>query len=457
MADWFVSATGTGSGLTAATACSCLRVITRSAMAYGDTVWVSRNMVMDIGGSGSDRRNWPRGDGNSLDSNSHQLIVGWPSPGDPYYEVRPTEAVSEGWDTHSPAVAGINYPVWVGSSSAGGDNSFWFDGSLSVPKNIIANFCYANSSGGLGSISYYFFKNVHNRRMNIHLLNCRMEEEWSNVTDVTMTLSAWNGVDGVLDEGTGLRKLTITASSVIDRLFSRNRTYEVQEVDHVHILSSSVAWLFSGDNAVNERADKILYIRRITGVKPWEGLGPTNHFSTSDDIAHHFAIDDYYGEGPYLPDGRNGLPWRVNSAVRYNGVDAVYADITSGANGYGANGQWVYRRPPVEAYINVTSGTPFTLKWPVRVASRHIWGYHVEVNIKSPGIRVTEASTAHWQAGSLNAWTGSFNNVGSAYVFTNTYTPQETGLVPVNIRVVDLGVANKGGGQICLAPFPEIV
>lgn len=449
MADWFVdkSIVG-GNGTDPASAFASVLSITWSP---GDLAWVRKTHTEQLTNS----QFLGCGSPSSPGTNQWFRVIGWPSSGDLFYATRPARGVTVGWDSDVASsvphdVFGYNWPTIVGSSNsavvgilagyqtgiynfafhnvaAGGGAAPLYTGLGDIRDHVLDNvFISIGSDGGGGP----FGANVFNAMIG-RLIICG-----STTTNVKMINGAAN-----------IRQLEIHSRAMIGGAASGIVDCQATcDIANIINWSNSISYLFSTNNTNHRETGwappPIGHIGRITGVRPYSGYHAAEGNFTSD-----LRVDDYFGEGPIVFGG--GLTRVLSSGeAQHNALSAIQFSVqshTAGTNFQYNDGR--QRWPNVRKFFNVTSGTTLTICVPVYVDSTAVFSLFsglVRGYMPLLGWQGSACNSGNTIAGSYTNWTGSLIGGGSAWLWTNTFTPKETGTFPFDLHFGAWLTANSG-------------
>jgi len=307
MANWYVdsAATGTNSGTSPANAAWNIRSLTFNGPVPGDDVWVRRTWCATannfIGRSG-----W--------NPNSVSLIniIGWPSSGDPFYDARPIEAISAGWDSDPAPFTNVPYPYFSNSRGTGAIALF----QAGNRGFHVTNFAIVSSNAQSGIT---LGPEVGQSYGKLFLWNHRLST--ADVEEIVLCTST-NETNGVFQDIVNVGRLHVTQSCNITTALFDNGVW----VGEVWNDCTSVAALFT----------------RTTGNAPANvGVVRGNPFNFGDSFegfegantkyipAH---IENWFGAGPRrLSAGLGGYTTFVANSVTasYSGVNSAGANATA--------------------------------------------------------------------------------------------------------------------------------
>jgi len=443
MADWFFDpgAVGTASGSSAANAflnCNSWFALQNSAtgLLTTDRVWFRRTSQASMVPSSAQ---WGR-QGWDLNQNIGWLI-GWPKSGEPFYEARPGDARSAGWDAdvNTYVNTDINMAVWAHSG----------DPHPSAPLMGVgmSNFCI-NQLGGVSRLRANSSQYIPKR--NIHYLNTG-QTGMHNFDDISITTS----IHIVLQTPVQGGRITLTASTVVNTsLFNEGVVYAINEL--VTTTNSYRALHAQNINGTDEA--------KRSEINVWRGNPPNTGLINTAQARWNSVpviVYDCFSNGPAL---LQGAGWSINvnlatsAEARVNSAPMLSTlDITSqagtgwrshAARFYGAQAQL---NADARAFISVTSGIPVHVRWPFMttnsiVANPATTGVPIEMIVQGPGGRTVYANSL--KAGAVSSWSGNSVSAGSAWLAEFNWTPPDTrthfinllvGLVPGSVGKVYIG------------------
>lgn len=460
--DFFVdsSAVGLGDGTSPANAAINITSLwsTITSANFGANVWVRRNHWTDI----SDTRSASYGPAASIlgstNVNSHPYgwTIGWPNSGDPFYEERPVSAVSAGWDASTSLT--FMWPTLVLSGSPTSSNG--------IRRHCgLTNFTVIQSGGNVGQaiITDFFGSSTFSHLGWVGIGTPLGAGTSRDCEHVVLCITAGSGVHFI--NADACRKITIAASCMLASNITAGfgALYKLaggQRNEEIVNLSNSISVLFELADA-NVRIGAS--IGRVRGIRPYSmDVNPTG--------AGQYAtlhIDDYFGAPAIFRSRNQGISGYLVSSP---GV-AVYSGSTAfrtASDSYGTAisvgniyGQFENHFAPVRQNIQVTSGVPLTIRLPIAVTNVGTFDYiirgtgRVHVPAAGCGERKFSLANSGIQPGSSGLWTGSMTGVQSYYQLFASFTPQETAVVPLALRLP--GQSNIGSGAaIYYPPYVEV-
>lgn len=435
MPDWFFdpTAAGTASGSSAANAFinpNSWFALQNSAggLAFGDRVWFRRTSQASMVPSSAywGKSGWARTDKTGW-------FIGWPLSGDPFYDSRPGDARSAGWDAdvNTYVNTDINLAVWAHSGDP--------HPSAPVFGWGIANICMMQVAG-TSRIRANSSSSIPKR--NVHLLNQGIPQI-ANFDRATIT----GCLNALLGEPISGGKLTISASSVVNTaIFPNDAAFIIEEL----IINTNSAQFLFGSNINTSTSARRSEINRMSGIKPWGGtINVTNNRWTTIP----WIIYDFYGEGPLITAGGgfgtntytpNSAHARINSVPCLTVIDVPPQGgtnyINAAANHYG---EFYSGNANARALVAVTSGIPIHVRWPILTNGSLnidpvITGVPVQMIVRGPNGRVLNIDSL--TAGSVSSWSGTSVSAGSAWSANFNWTPVATGS-----HYIDLIVSKKTG------------
>lgn len=444
MANWYVdsAAVGTNSGDTPANAAWNITSLTFAAasagVAPGDFVWVRRTWC-STAGIFIGRSGW------NVNSQPLMFIVGWPNSGDPYYDIRPGEARSAGWDSDAAPFTNVPYPYFSSSRATSqvvlfqnNNRGFHITNFAMVASNAHSRVGFPQEVGQ--TFGKWFIWN--------HLFQVGEADE------ITLCHSTNESV-GVFPDDVTIGRLHVTQSCNITTGLFGNPIF----VGEVFIDCTSV-------NA---------FATRRTGLRPANyGVVRGNPFVRGDEIdgfagsntryqVHH--IENWFGSGPRrLAAGLGGYTTFVANSVTasYSGVNSAGASATAlsvRSSGPGVQsmidmqmGYNTWGGAARDTYI-AQSGVTYEATLPVYItratcvdAFRLGWLQAAGAASKFERTHVIPGTPARWQGQSIGA--------GSAYLMRFQFTAFDTGTVALGGFP---GVfVNPNTCYIHVAPFFEV-
>lgn len=434
MAEWFFDpgAAGTGSGSSAANAFvnpNSWFALQNSAggLTFGDRVWFRRTSQASMVPSSAfwGRSGWIRTD-------KQGWFIGWPRSGDPFYDVRPGDARSAGWDAdvNTYVNTDINWAVWIHSG----------DPHPSAPTIGwgMANLCIQQVGGATSRLRANSAADIPKR--SLHYINTA-NTALMNVDGITITHSHGNSLITPIGGG----KITLSGSTMINTaVFPEGAGFAIEEL----IINTNSVQFFHSNNINAANGGYRAEINRVSGNKPWGG--PINTSSNRWNSIP-IIIYDYYGEGPFILMGAgwsqaNYMPSsahaQVNSMRCLSVIDVVaqggtnYVSIP--ARGYGEFNQ---ANADARALVNVTSGVPIHVRWPLLNNGSMNFdpvttGVPVQMIVRGPGGRTLYINSL--AAGAVTSWSGASVSAGSAWSADFSWTPTATGS-----HMIDLLISRK--------------
>lgn len=311
MANWYVdsAAVGTNSGDTPANAAWNITSLTFAAasagVAPGDFVWVRRTWC-STAGIFIGRSGW------NVNSQPLMYIVGWPNSGDPFYDIRPGEARSAGWDADAAPFTNVPYPYFSSSRAAlqipvfqSNNRGFHITNFAWVASNALSRLSFGQEVGQ--TYGKWFIWN--------HLFTS------GDAEDITYCTSHAETTGTFIDE-CYINRLHITQSCNITTGLFGNIIY--------------IGEVFNDCNSVNAFG-----VRRTGACPANVGVVRGNPF-TSDDAIDGFAasntryqsihVENWFGAGPRrLGAGLGGYTTFVANSVTasYSGVNSAGANATA--------------------------------------------------------------------------------------------------------------------------------
>lgn len=447
--DLFIdaSATGTGSGDTPANACT--QIINNSLMVAGVRAWVRRTHV-ESGNGGNLGPNI-----NDFVKNHRGWIIGWPSSGDPFYEIRPAAGISAGWDSDHSALGiyttyGLDFPTICASGNLVGPTLTY--GTVLANMNI--DQLSANGA----------FRTLTRARPSAFMENVAFTCQQGPVTSMQLDfVDAHMGRMWLISSGAGfgtnndfyideliVHSLTTNSGG----LMLRPNANVMHQINLLVNYSSSIDFLFFDQGGTMFDRAQIMngIIGRVCGVKPYSGafLPTINGFAYDE----AYRIDDWFGEGPMI-----GSKWgpRVSLAASadamYNNARALFITVQSWNHtdqAVGARAMFTY---PMRKLFDVTSGSAITVYVPIYVDSTAVWSLSagdMKMRLRAAGCGGTIITSAHVLPGSTTFWGGAKLGGGVAYHLVNTFVPTEDASVPLEIflPVLTLSEAIGYGGYM---------
>jgi hypothetical protein len=423
MPDWFFDpdAAGTGSGSSAADAftnCNSWFALQNSAngLAFGDRVWFRRTSQASMTPSSAQ---WGR-QGWSVINNPYGWFIGWPKSGEPFYDARPGDARSAGWDldVNTYVNTDINMAVWAHVNDP--------HPSAPVTGWGIANICVSQISGTNRTRMNSSF---YNPKRNLHFLNVAFTAMF-NFDGVSITSSQHQ----IMQAPVGGGRLTLTASSVVNTaIFGEGQLYAINEL----VTDTNSYRALHANNLNGSDTARRSEINVWRGNKPNQGnvSVANNRWNSTPTI-----IYDFFGEGPYVMCGGGWIPSHrlISSAdVAVNSQPIVSAiEVSSqGGSNYLVGGARFYGEPymanaDARAYISVNCGIPVHVRWPIMnvhslVVDPVIVGAPIEMIVQGPGGRTLQAHSL--TPTSVSSWSGNSVSAGSAWLAEFNWVPGATG------------------------------
>lgn len=419
MANWYVdsAAVGTNSGDTPANAAWNITSLTFAAasagVAPGDYVWVRRTWC-STAGIFIGRSGW------NVNSQPMMHIVGWPNSGDPYYDIRPGEARSAGWDVDAAPFTNVPYPYFSSSRASSqivlfqsNNRGFHITNFAMVASNAHSRIAFGQEVGH--SFGKWFIWN--------HLFI-------SGDVDEMIVCHSTGESTGLFLDDISINKLHITQSCVIGTGLFGNIVY--------------VGEVFNDCTSVNA------FTTRRTGTRPANiGVVRGNPF-VRDDASDGFAgsntryqvfhVENWFGSGPRrLSAGLGGYITFVANSVTasYSGVNSAGANATGlivrsasagvqsmidmhlGFNTWGGAAK--------DTYI-AQSGVTYEATLPIYI-TRATCVDAFRVGFLQAAGAASKFERTHVIPGTPARWQGQSIGAGSAYLMRFEFTAFETGTV----------------------------
>jgi hypothetical protein len=385
-------------------------------------------------------------------------VIGWPEANQPWYQERPSAGRTP-WDGDAPAgLFGFKFPIISNSGNAasvgihlgkqcgifnvtfvscGGANGQPFDNAGATVHQ-----CYVENVAVLGPNGY--FSTID------RILPFQMGK-------ITWAFSSNAGTGGLFFMEFSARHLVIhSLSHSTNGLFRIDGTQYV-DVGLLEIHTQSLAALFAVNLDVNEEGDSHVpfkHINRVTGQRPYRGVT-----SGAYEPAVTARIDDYYGEGPGIR-GSDGNPTtRVASNMEAQHDDRpvmIYRVLSMAA---AQQRYWDSRNkfPSLRKPFDVVSGTGIEIRVPIYVDSTAIFSPAVGAlrgYLQCAGSR--PAICTSLIVGTPAEWVGSMCVAGSAWLWSATFTPNETASnVMFDVHMPPYTQSGSGVGLTAYALFGE--
>jgi hypothetical protein len=454
MPNWYIdkTATGTGSGDAPANAATDLRSFSAaSSLNWGDYVWVRRThfeasatAVASLGKTG-------------FNVQCHGVIrwLGWPSSGDPFYELRPGDARSAGWDTDAATpYAGINYPSLVHSVAPTG-NAGW----SVLSGNNLYNFCLANSlfNGGMSAANYAH--NALSLKYNMwHLHGWPGNQPVTSIIDMTYIGSiGFASADAFFSNGVAnMKRLTMTLScQIATGLFAMQAMCEVEEIV---LTSNSVSALAHGGVQTVGYLSK--HVGKIRGAGQFVNGKTATRDSGGSGRQNHFTVDDWFGEGPAMLETVGGISLsRATSAMAvYSGTPCMFSSVNStGSNDdiNRASGNLSHNLHHIRQLVQCLSGVSVKARFPfwAVVNSFENFEWQAFLPIAGGNGKPLNFANSGLLPGSSGFWSGNSLAAGSAYLAYAEWLPSESGSAWLTFR---MGSIFTRSGYIATPPFFEV-
>lgn len=429
MANWYLDhlASGTGSGDTPANAFTNINSawsIQSSWFTRGDILWVRRTHVSTVASTNAGRI------GQAWDAGSHYPysgMIGWPSAGQPFFDVRPTEAISAGWDADTnSAYPTINMPAMVSSFSIVTIDMFLQEGM------VCANMIWHNRSANKHFIPA---SNPYIVKSNLHLIGYTLNAAApSMVDDVTLTLSH-NGAflgnsGGWMVEA---QRITLSAScfcpiAIVEWASQVAIGQIVNQSNSVHAMTSQGGFLNGAYRST---------IESIRGTKPKRDVTSRGHGGTNW-FGRPLIINDWFGEGPrtIAPQGSRSHITPSSADITVNSRPALAASYVYSCSLFQwdiQRGRSIYGGGPVadaRAFVNYSNGIPLVVRWPIMMTQSA--QPRPDYNNLPAAMRLTGqfAEMAYcntFEVSSGFTWAGNSTSAGSFWVAKFSITPTEAG------------------------------
>lgn len=446
MADFYVdsAATGTGSGTSPANASINIGSLAFGAVAtHGDTLWVRRTFVVPQSG-----QTWSRSGFNVM-SHAFIRVIGWPNTSDLHYDERPAAGISAGWDSDAGHFTGIPHPTIVISRASGGGNNVTGDGIY------ISNFAVvgSNAQDNLSFDAMFGGSNNANRRVGQVRLQ-RITPSGSIICDELVVVGSTSGI--YFGGDVRVRKITFTSSCLFGQ--SPFDTVRNTRVNEINVATNSMQFFVrnNGSGIAEQRYGRVYGQRPVNSLafdsQNFSGVGYTG-----------IAVEDWYGEGPRRFSGTGGFEMSVclSAAAVHSGSTGTFIGVRSVSTSNN-NALWQLDETGGHAMqiVSVLSGQGYRVRW-------HVW----MVGVASPALpiidgmlhmagiaggRVVACNTfgGNFLAGTPSLWSGTSVAVGSAYQFTATFSPTNTGTCAIVGRVPVW--ASVRSGYVIVSPFFEV-
>ena len=461
MAHWYVDSTvAAGNG---ADPSSPVISVLSIALAAGDYMWVRRTHDETIANSATPGQfHFPNAQEARI---AH--VIGWPNSGDPFYEQRPSAGRTP-WDGDTAATVqatsfGLNLPTLA--CSASGSTGIMFG-----LGTIMANF-YINNLQAATAFALRPLADSDGVFARGYITNVMFTRQSGMYQGITTGLAIPAGKITLACSQTG-----ITASFIPAERF-RNVAHLVihslsvcqsggifesapasgKRFGVVENWSSSISFLGIDTNYTESCIPQDCVIDRVIGVEPIDSriIGHSNNQQYNP-----IVVNDYFGRGPGIlaaPEHIRGMlatsadaMFGTNRAWRWDVFSVAATDQNYLA---GTNAQ-----PFMRKFFSVTSGTTVTIALPVYIGSsevcsvgNHNFRFHLLAKRCMPRVNVDSGILV----GSYTPWTGNLIAGGSAWLFTSSWVPGETGVVPFDAWFSGVTQATSGLGRIGYALFGE--
>lgn len=453
MANWFLDhlATGTGSGESPANAFTNLNSAWTNQntwFEYGDILWVRRTHVSTVASTNAGRigKFW-----DASSARTYSGFIGWPKSGEPFYDIRPVEAISAGWDNDTnSAYPSINMPAIVSSFNN-------LTNGIELNEGIInANMLWHNRAGNKALVAS---SNQYMLKTNLHYIGYLFNGANAYFHDVTITASTATHFFGSNAGATfDAARVTLTASCFCGlSLFTENTACAIGELV---IQSNSIQSLVLQGSWINDT--RRATIGTIRGTRPKTEIASRAYGFTTWN-GNPIVVNDYYGEGPrtITANGARNYLTPSSATIRVNSQQALNCLVVNS----GADQQFniqksrgIYRAGPVadaRLFTSYENGVPLVVRVPIFVAGSmfvnpinhllphiaHLWG-------AGGGPSYVHSLTSN----SGFTWDGSSTGTGSAWVLQFSWLPTESGSSFIDIFLH----INRSRGGFCAIGQPVV-